>query len=85
MVNVYNFKLWDAGSGTWVYSAQKATSSQIKKHGGKIIIGTNEKIDPSDLDADGNYCRLRARSNVKNIKTLNKHSKQEHINCAMVL
>ncbi len=62
MVTVYNFKVWDAGCGGWVYPVIKTTADRIKKAKGKIIIGTNEKVDPAMLDADGRYCSVRARS-----------------------
>lgn len=61
MVTVYNFKLWDAGCGGWVYPVFKTTANRIKKANGKIIIGTNEKVDPSTLDAEGRYCPMQAK------------------------
>jgi hypothetical protein len=62
MVTVYNFKVWDAGCGGWVYPVLKTTADRIRKAKGEIIIGTNEKVDPTTLDTEGRYCPVRARS-----------------------
>jgi len=59
MINVYNFKVWDAAFGGWRYPAAKATSAAIRKLGGKLIIGTNQKVSPSLLDESGAYCPMK--------------------------
>jgi hypothetical protein len=56
MINVYNFKVWDAAFGGWRYPVTKATSAAIKNFGGKLIIGTNQKVSRSLLDDSGIYC-----------------------------
>jgi hypothetical protein len=55
METVYNFKVWDAGCGGWVYPTFKATPDRIKMAHGEIITGTKEEVDPSSLDAEGRY------------------------------
>ena len=73
MVNVYNFKLWDAGCGVWVYPVFKKTFERIKKAGGKVIVGTGEKVDPSALGADGAYLSVQAKMGRNNRKHCNKN------------
>jgi hypothetical protein len=71
MVTVYNFKVWDAGCGGWVYPVLKTTADRIKKAKGEIIIGTNEKVDPVTLDAEGRYCPVRAKFGCNKRKSIN--------------
>jgi hypothetical protein len=66
MVTVYNFKLWDAGCGVWVYPVFKTTSDRIEEARGKIIVGTHEKIDPSMLSARGHYLAVQAKMGRQN-------------------
>ena len=72
MVNVYNFKLWDAGCGIWVYPIFKTTSDRIKEARGKILVGTNEKVDPSMLGVDGQYFSVQAKIGRPNRKDAQK-------------
>jgi hypothetical protein len=73
MLNVYNFKFWDAGCGVWVYPVFKTTFERIKKAGGKVIVGTKEQVDPSALRADGGYLSVQAKMGRNNRKHVNNN------------
>ncbi len=57
-VTVYNFRSLDSGFESAPISCFKATRQAITEvFGGDLVEGTGEKVDPSELEADGSFRR----------------------------
>ncbi len=58
-VTVYNFRILDSGFESAPVSTFKATRQAILDvFGGDLIEGTEERVSPDELDANGSYRRL---------------------------
>jgi hypothetical protein len=56
MVTVHHFEVWDINRGDWVREPFKSTAERIREEAkGRIIPGTAEKVDPSELDVHGRF------------------------------
>ena len=57
-VTVYSFRSLDSGFESAPVSSFKATRQAIAEvFGGDLLEGTGEKVNPSELDADGSFRR----------------------------
>ena len=54
-VAVHNYLVWDHQRGRSVISPVKGTVERIESLGGKIVPGTAEQVDLSDLDGRSRY------------------------------
>ncbi len=55
MVSVHSYKRWDHTKAEYYFPKTKGTEAAIKACGGVIIIGTEEKVAPHQLDRRGQY------------------------------
>ena len=57
-VTVHHFEVWDINRGDWVRQPLKSTAERIMEATqgkGRIVPGTGEEVDASELDTHGRY------------------------------
>ena len=69
LIDVYAFKVWDAGAGEMVQPPRKSTKERIAKIGGEIIPNSGEWVEPSAIDADGRMKEATSARTTKERKT----------------
>jgi hypothetical protein len=58
MTTVHSFRAWDHIAGEFKVQSHKSTAERIASiKGAQIVPGTEEEVDPSELDADGRMLR----------------------------
>lgn len=56
MVTVHYFEVWDVNRGDWVREPFKSPAERIRVEAkGRIVPGTAEEVDPSELDVHGRF------------------------------
>jgi hypothetical protein len=63
-VTVHHFEVWDINRGDWVREPLKSTAERIMEvtqSRGRIVPGTAEEVDSSELDMHGRYNPQKAK------------------------